>query len=94
MIPPAQQDMGWEQARLNPLATPPHPEVTLDTETLLLSVCNRMPALADSAREQHCYRMGEMQELPRGWRMGKVSLPFAAGWEGGLVSGWEARAGR
>lgn len=40
MIPPAQQDLGWEQARLNPLATPPHAEVTLDTETLLLSVCN------------------------------------------------------
>lgn len=39
MIPAAQQDLGWEQARLSPLATPPHPEVTLHTETALLSVC-------------------------------------------------------
>lgn len=57
--------------------------------------CNRMPALADSASVQRCCRMGETQEPPRGWRMGKVvSLPFAAGREGGLVSGWEAKAGR
>lgn len=33
--------------------------------------CNRMPALADSAREQRCYRVGEMLEPPTGGGWGK-----------------------
>lgn len=89
MIPPAQQDLGWEQARLSPLVTPTHAEVTLDTETFLLSVYNAVTGAcpADSTGVQPCYRMREMQEPPRGWRTGKVSLPLLLGGKGGLVSG-------
>lgn len=45
--------------------------------------CNRMPALAGSTTGQHFSISAQ--------KWGEASLHFAAGWKGGLVSGWGAR---